>query len=191
MVLINDNDTSNSEALADKVAKLRNHGSQYADAPYVTYNMRMTELQAAFGLAQMNKLDYFNKLQADNAKRFMDASSDARLPFYFQTMAPHATFATRYIIGSDVAPGDADKRKEYVERLTNIGVNKNLPGATIGLGYTRTIMDLPVLQRYKRSCPVAEDLVKRFIWFDLRWKTPEEFEPICDCLIDIAQEVWK
>jgi dTDP-4-amino-4,6-dideoxygalactose transaminase len=177
------------EEFADKAAKLRNHGSQYADAPYLTYNMRMTELQAAFGLAQMEKLDYFNALEVGNAKRFFEELKKADLGIFPQR-ADSDDYATRYIIATDVPLSGF--RGIYIKNLTELGLNKNLPGATIGLGYTRTIMDLPILQRYRRRCPVAEELVKHFLWFDcLRWKRPHEADETIKVLIDTAKEVWK
>src|SRR5438034_5169820 len=50
--------TTNDPAIAEEVRLLRNHGQE---APYyhvaLGYNLRMTELQAALGLTQLEKLE--------------------------------------------------------------------------------------------------------------------------------------
>jgi dTDP-4-amino-4,6-dideoxygalactose transaminase len=60
--------TTNDPALAERVRLLRNHGQE---APYyqiaLGYNLRMTELQAALGVAQLEKLEYFTQRRIANA----------------------------------------------------------------------------------------------------------------------------
>jgi perosamine synthetase len=60
--------TTNDPAIAEQVRLLRNHGQEaryYQIA--LGYNMRMTELQAALGIAQIEKLEYFTQLRRANA----------------------------------------------------------------------------------------------------------------------------
>ena len=60
--------TTNDPAIAERVSLLRNHGQEaryYQIA--LGYNMRMTELQAALGIAQIEKLEYFTKRRITNA----------------------------------------------------------------------------------------------------------------------------
>ncbi len=60
--------TTNDPAIAEQVRLLRNQGQE---APYyhiaLGYNLRMTELQAALGIAQMEKLGYFTERRIANA----------------------------------------------------------------------------------------------------------------------------
>ena len=60
--------TTNDPAIAEQVRLLRNHGQE---APYyhvaLGYNLRMTELQAALGLAQLEKLESFTQRRIANA----------------------------------------------------------------------------------------------------------------------------
>jgi dTDP-4-amino-4,6-dideoxygalactose transaminase len=60
--------TTNDPAIADQVRLLRNHGQE---ARYyhiaLGYNLRMTELQAALGLAQLEKLASFTERRIANA----------------------------------------------------------------------------------------------------------------------------
>ena len=60
--------TTNAPAIAERVRLLRNQGQE---ARYyhiaLGYNLRLTELQAALGLAQMEKLEYFTQRRIANA----------------------------------------------------------------------------------------------------------------------------
>ena len=60
--------TTNSKGLSDKIKMLRNHGIKDGDFKILGYNMRMTDIQAALGLAQLKKLTKFNKLRRKNAE---------------------------------------------------------------------------------------------------------------------------
>src|SRR6266702_2082251 len=60
--------TTNDPAIAERVRLLRNHGQEaryYQVA--LGYNLRMTELQAALGIAQIGKLEYFTQQRIANA----------------------------------------------------------------------------------------------------------------------------
>jgi perosamine synthetase len=60
--------TTNDPAIAERVRLLRNHGQEaryYQIA--LGYNLRMTELQAALGIAQIEKLEYFTQRRIANA----------------------------------------------------------------------------------------------------------------------------
>ena len=60
--------TTNDSAIAERVRLLRNQGQE---ARYyhiaLGYNLRITELQAALGIAQMEKLEYFTERRIANA----------------------------------------------------------------------------------------------------------------------------
>jgi len=60
--------TTNDPAIAERVRLLRNHG-QEACCYHIAlgYNLRMMELQAALGIAQMEKLGYFTEHRIANA----------------------------------------------------------------------------------------------------------------------------
>ncbi len=64
--------TTNDSKLAEEVSLFINHGmkERYRHIK-LGYNFRMTNIQAAIGLAQMEKLDRFNKKRVENA-RFYD-----------------------------------------------------------------------------------------------------------------------
>ncbi|NLE45703.1 MAG: DegT/DnrJ/EryC1/StrS family aminotransferase [Chloroflexi bacterium] len=61
--------TTNDEDLADKCRVIRQHGMRrryYHDE--LGYNFRMTDVHAAIGLAQMEKLELFNEARISNAR---------------------------------------------------------------------------------------------------------------------------
>lgn len=78
--------TTNDTSLFDKMATLRNHGASISDAmrtqgpkPYhfadfdvVGFNYRMTDLQAAMGIVQLQKLESFIAERARWAKWYLD-----------------------------------------------------------------------------------------------------------------------
>lgn len=60
--------TTNDLAIAERVSLLRNHGQEtryYQVA--LGYNLRMTEVQAALGIVQIGKLEYFTQQRMANA----------------------------------------------------------------------------------------------------------------------------
>ena len=64
---------TNNEELAEKMNLLKNHGMDPTRRYWygmVGYNYRMTNLQAAIGLAQLKKLDKFIKIKRNNAKLY-------------------------------------------------------------------------------------------------------------------------
>lgn len=176
---------TDSDALAERLRALRNHGQQYNDAPHLCFNHRMTEIQAAIGRVQLRKLDKFNLLQRE---AFDLLSRKLPKDYFVPQLSLPFTGPTHYLAGFTVANGF--RREEYIATLTKLGLNRGIPGSSVGLGYTRTIMDLPLLLPYRSPCPVAEELVQRFLWFDCtRWRTRRDTLEIANTLRDVALEV--
>ena len=170
---------TNERFYADRIKSLRNHGQQYPNpatgipASYLCWNFRMTEAQAAMGAVQLKKLDLLNHYHVENRKIFRDEIADP-YGFTLQDQPPGAQ-GIFYILGTTYP--DSEKRKLIVKALHEEGWGEPRPGATIGLGYTQTIMDYPLLRRYKEFCPVSEYLVNHFVWWDIhRWMSPEVFK---------------
>jgi perosamine synthetase len=73
--------TTNDEAIAEQSRVLRQHGMRvryYHDQ--LGYNFRMTDIQAAIGLAQIKKLGQFNAARIRNAQFFNDNLCGVGLP---------------------------------------------------------------------------------------------------------------
>ena len=171
---------TNEKHYMDRIKSLRNHGQQYPSpqtgvpSPFNCWNYRMTEAQAAMGAVQLKKLDLFNAWHVENRKIFIDALRG--LGFTFQE-APPGGVGIFYILGTTYE--DSEKRHKILKALHEDGWGEPKPGATIGLGYTKTIMELPLLRRYRQPCPVADWLCDHGFWFDVhRWMHPERFKDV-------------
>lgn len=63
--------TTNNEDIYNKLKILRNHGQhERYNCSMLGYNYRMTNISAAVGLCQLNKLDEFNNKRIENAKLY-------------------------------------------------------------------------------------------------------------------------
>ena len=69
--------TTDDKEVADRARMLRSHGSkqQYLHE-MVGYNLRMTDISAAIGLVQLDKLDDFTSMRQKNAKILSDGLRD-------------------------------------------------------------------------------------------------------------------
>lgn len=165
---------------------IRNHAEKYFKAPYLGYNFRMTEAQAAFGLAQMMKVNYFNTLQRSNARYIIDhLPNGVNPPKYRERDTP-----TFFIVGCTLDDELVPKRDIIIEELTRREVNKNQPGATIGKGYSELVCDLPLFKKYKADVPVTRSLLQKFLWFDIhRWKDIKEVEKDMEIVNEVVNNV--
>jgi len=171
---------------AKKIRMIRNHGESIPDNTWseddlvnlVGLNYRMTELTAAIGLAQLEKLEDNNRIRKENAKFLKEGLSDIPgiyIPKRKKGEVPHI-FAMLYdhnIIG--------------VERYRILAALR-AEGIPVGSGYLRLMYENPVFLKkiaYGRKgcpwscylygtnrdyhigdCPVGEKLIReRFIWF--------------------------
>ena len=62
---------TNNEEFAEKCRCIRNHGEYYKDNNFAGFNFRLTDAQAAFGLAQLKRLPNILKTFRKNAKYIM------------------------------------------------------------------------------------------------------------------------
>jgi dTDP-4-amino-4,6-dideoxygalactose transaminase len=151
---------THSEDVWQQVVSLRNQGRSYEEGAgwfnhvRLGFNYRWTDLQAAIGLAQLDKLDRILELRAAAARRYDELLAD--------------------VDGVETpAPDDADHRRSwfvYVAKLADgldrDGVMASLRGQGIG---TAEYVPCVHLQPYMRErygfgeglCPVAEDVASR------------------------------
>lgn len=158
---------TNDQALADRMERLRSHGitrdealmSHEPDGPWyyqqleLGYNYRMTELQAALGLSQMDRLDAFVARRHDLAERYDDLL--ASVPISTPTRRPDVYSAFHLYV---IQVAQAEHHIDVFEGLRARGIGVNLHY-------------IPVhLQPYYRAMgfkegdfPVAEDYYRRAI----------------------------
>lgn len=115
--------TTNNEKIAKKVRLLRNHGMAYSpykgkkgrlstnEYPIVGYNYRMTDLQGAMGLAQMEKLDFILSKRRSLARKYDELLTDVK--FVERPHIPGYAFPNyqSYMVR---LKGDAKKERDYV-----------------------------------------------------------------------------
>lgn len=71
--------TTNNEEIMEKAMSLRDHGMSKEKRywhPIIGYNYRMTNMQAAIGLAQVEKIEEYIAARRENAKRYNDLLKD-------------------------------------------------------------------------------------------------------------------
>lgn len=111
--------TTNSKRIADKIRLLRSHGSKvryYHDE--FGYNYRMTNIQAAIGVVQLNKLKKFNQIRQRNAKLYTEKikKEGISLPIWSNNCVYHQ-FTIRVTNKYELT------RDQLSEKLKNSGVN--------------------------------------------------------------------
>jgi dTDP-4-amino-4,6-dideoxygalactose transaminase len=156
--------------IARKARLIRNHGEgaardDWSDADLkniVGMNFRLTELQAAVAVAQLEQLDDRNAVRADN-HRYL-ATHLARFGCFIpQAVEPDATPAwfmlkTRYLPARGQTP-----RNDLAAMLAAEGI-PTVPG------YPRLLHQNPLFSRRAPRfgvCPRSEALNRDFLWFSL------------------------
>jgi perosamine synthetase len=107
--------TTNDPVIAERVRLLRNHGQKerYCHVA-LGYNLRMTEIQAAIGLVQLEKLERFTEQRIANAAFLTECLSEA-----VQTPLARPGYRHVYHQYTIRVP---DRRDEWVEMLRARGI---------------------------------------------------------------------
>lgn len=155
---------SNDEALADRAREIQNTGRRKGEGFFFHYslgsNLRMTALQAAVLIAQLERLPEQNALRARNAATVRDELAD--LPgLHFQRVPTAASVHTNYLLIGWV---DGD-RSGFQSRLTGAG----WPCTPF---YPHTLYDNPLYRERLNCrvmpCPNAEARVGNGFWIPHR-----------------------
>lgn len=192
---------TNDPSLARKARLIRNHGESIPDDSWddaalvnlVGLNFRMTELTAAMGSSQLEKLDENNRARTNNAlflREEMQSLPGIVLPVFKDGTVPHI-FSMLY-----------DESVTCVDRQKLLAAVR-AEGIPVGSGYLRLMYENPLFLKkiaygkkhcpwschlygkertYKKGdCPVGEELLRRrFIWFYNinRPNTPEDMQDV-------------
>ncbi len=143
--------TSDDDQVAERVRLLRNHGMErryYHD--FLGYNFRMTDLQAALGLAQLAKLKVFNETRIANARYLTEHLRDV-------IISPQVKDGCRHVFHQYTirVKGDRDR---IVEQLTERGIGT-------GIYYPLPVHKQPIYQElgYTDCLPVAEAMSREVL----------------------------
>jgi len=164
--------------IAQRARLIRNHGEGATDEEIVGMNFRLTDLQAALAVAQLEQLDARNRARAENVRRLTEGVSRwpcctpqavegarcAPLPgassVGAHSVRPLAVpawfvFKMRYV----PEPG-MPSRDELVEMLAAEGI----PAIA---GYRRLLDAIPLFARRRApgTCPRSEAINRELIWF--------------------------
>ena len=136
---------TNDRRIAEKIRLLRNHGQveKYLHVE-LGYNLRMTNIAAALGLAQLEKLEYMNKRRRENAQETTRILSNVEgiVPPTEKPWAWHVYH--QYVIR--VTSKFPLSRDELSEKLREHGIGT-------AVHYPRTIPDQPLYKRLGIDCP--------------------------------------
>lgn len=171
--------------LANRCKAIRNHGEKYALEPYrmfVGYNYRMTEIQAAIGLVQLKGLSRMLKLQRQNALLLMEELQEW---FVMPRLEPKTT--PSWFIVATKWNGDRDK---LIAKLTEKGINRNLPGQTVSKGYSELVHQLPLFRGMGFKLPVAEKALEGAVWWDVhRFKSSEKLKKELQVVKEVVKKL--
>ena len=193
---------TNNEEFANKCQKIRNHGEYYKDDKTVGFNFRLTDAQAAFGLAQLKRLPNILKTFRKNAKYIMKNLPEIISP----PVIPKGIDHSFLILGCkyDVKKAGITKDK-FLEKLTKnrkkFLVNEEIsdikglnfkPGKIISSGYKTTQYDIPLYRKFrpKKKLINAENFLKTSFFLDIhRWRTQTEIDEELRILDKTSQQI--
>lgn len=115
--------TTNDDDLADRLRRFRSHGivrqpergGWYYEINEVGYNYRLTDVQAALGLSQLDKLERFIARRNEIAERYRERLAD--LPIELPPAAPDGVVHGYHLFAVCVP-----NRREVYDRLRELGI---------------------------------------------------------------------
>lgn len=160
---------TNDARIARKARLIRNHGEGVAENDWsdddlvnvVGMNFRLTDIQAALAIAQLELLDARNRARAENVRRLTAGLS--RWPcFTPQAVEDDCTPAWFMYKLRYAAQAGMPSRDELVEMLNAEGI------PAIG-GYSRLLDAIPLFARRRPpgGCPRSEAVNRELIWFGI------------------------
>jgi dTDP-4-amino-4,6-dideoxygalactose transaminase len=143
--------TTNDEQIAERARLLRNHGQRerYLHET-LGFNFRMTELQAAIGLTQLNRLAEWTARRIANARHLSAHLNGVRTP----SSRPDS----RHVFHQYTIRVQAERRADFIDRLNALGIGT-------AIHYPRPIHQQPVYQKlgYADHLPVAEQAAREVV----------------------------
>lgn len=166
--------TTNNQELYEKCRLLRSHGQEkkyyHTD---LGLNYRMTEVEAAIGIEQLKKLDFFIETRRKNAEyltNHLSSIDGIALPFIEEGV--HHSFH-QYCVMLDLAAFKCS-RDEFLGALKQEGIET-------GVHYPRPVHKQPVFERLfgDISLPISEDISKRIFSLPIHpYLSKEDLESI-------------
>ncbi len=152
--------TTNDDEIAERARLIRSHGARERyHHEILGYNYRMTDLQAAIGLAQLRKLEAWNSTRIQNASYLSE-----HLP---ADMAPHVGPERRHVYHQYTirVRGDRDAARARlsaagIETAIHYPVPAHCQPLYIGLGYRDELAEAERASQQVLSLPVHPGLTR-------------------------------
>lgn len=129
---------TNDRRLSQRLASLRSHGitrdpdvMEQSDGPWyyeqhaLGYNYRMTEMQAALGLSQLDRLDVFINSRQRHARRYQALLENSTLTLPVQDTDENQSAWHLYVVRLSDDCGPLERRRLY-EKLQMSGISPNV-----------------------------------------------------------------
>ncbi len=175
--------TTDDGSIAERLRMLREHGSKVRyNHEILGYNYRMTDIAAAIGIAQLERLDGFNEARISNADylsrklKGIDGLTTPRLNkgvkhvFHQYTIKINGTF-----------PVDRDKLAEILKDA----------GIGTGIHYPVPVHKQPLYKKlgYKDNLPVAEKVTKQVLSLPIHPSlTTKDLNHIANTIKEVAEK---
>ena len=174
---------TNKKAICEESKILRQNGKlTWKIHKRLGYNYRMTEMQAALGLDQLNDLKKLNKLRKKNADTYFKKLKGLGLILpKIDSNITHAYYRLPVLIPKELTK----QRGAYVRAC----IQENLP---IEIGYSIPLNKIDFLSKNSRktNCSTAEDFVDRVINLPLApCLLVEQIKLICEGLRKVYNEI--
>ena len=139
--------TTDDEDLADNARMFRAHGSStkyYHNA--IGYNFRMTDISAAIGLAQMDKIDAFNDKRIENAAYLNEGLKNVD-----GVVTPYCAYDSKHVYHQYTIRVEKGNRDDWVDIINDCGVGT-------GVHYPVPLYKQPIYKSlgFSGNCPNAE-----------------------------------
>ncbi|MFQ6072442.1 MAG: DegT/DnrJ/EryC1/StrS family aminotransferase [Methanosarcinales archaeon] len=149
--------TTNDPEINKKTKMIRDHGSKERYLHEILgFNLRMTDISAAIGLAQLKKLDTFNKTRQENAKYLTNKLKHIKgiITPFIKDNCKHVFHQYTIRVTEDFGIS----RDQLVKILNNKGIGT-------GVYYPIPINKQPLYQKlgYKDNIPISEKVAKQVI----------------------------
>ena len=139
--------TTNDEDLADNAKIFRAHGAsiRYHHGE-IGYNFRMTDISAAIGLAQLDKIDGFNKKRIENAAYLNEGLKDVD-----GIVTPYCAYGSKHVYHQYTIRVEKGDRDDWVDIINECGVGT-------GIHYPIPLYNQPIYKSLgiEGNCPNAE-----------------------------------
>lgn len=170
---------TNSKELADRMRLLRDHGMSRERKYYhevVGYNYRMTNMQAAIGVAQMERIDEILEWRCLLEEKYRNIFAGIRdLQMQKNTIKGRKKIA--WLVSILV---DAGKRDKIIEKLKQSNIDAR--------PFFTPLSEMEIYRKYTGNCVVSKQISKRGLNLPTTDEIDEEkiermAEIICDCLL--------